>query len=215
VPFGGAGPLVAAQIAEDLGIDTIVVPPNPGVMSAYGLLAADYTKVESVTRRAAVDAEAPELVRRTFAEMRERLHGQFRELGLDGPFMLAFSADMRFIGQAFEVTVALPIEALATLSTATLFDAFAAEHQRVFFHGAASDRKVEIVAFRLAMARPLEKLPTFREVRGAWFEARSLYAIEHLSRSVGRNRRLAVFRRTAMRARARRFSARASARNHS
>jgi N-methylhydantoinase A len=178
VPFGGAGPLVAAQIAEDLGIDTIVVPPNPGVMSAYGLLAADDTKVESVTRRAAVDGDAPELVRRSFAEMRDRLHGQFRELGLDGPFALAFSIDMRFIGQAFEVTVALPIEALATLSTATLLDAFAAEHQRVFFHGAASDRKVEIVAFRLAMARPLEKLPMFRERRGAAMPAQRIRVLE-------------------------------------
>lgn len=135
-------------------------------MSAYGLLAADYTKVDSVTRRAPVDADAPELVRRTFAEMRERLSGQFRELGLDGPFTLTFSADMRFLGQAFEVTVELPVEVLGTLSSAALLDAFGAEHQRVFFHGAAADRKVEIVAFRLAMARPLEHLPPFSEPRG-------------------------------------------------
>jgi len=166
VPFGGAGPLVAAQIAEDLGIDTILVPPNPGVLSAYGLLAADYTKVESATRRFPVDDEAPAKVHRAFHEMRERLAMHFKELGLDGPVQLTLSADMRFVGQAFEVTVDLPVERLDSLTAASLHHAFGEEHQRVFFHGAAADRKVEIVSFRLAMARPLDNLPPFREVRG-------------------------------------------------
>jgi N-methylhydantoinase A len=166
VPFGGAGPLVAAQIAGDLGIDTIVVPPNPGVLSAYGLLAADYTKVESVTRRFPIDEEAPEKVRRAFAQMRERLQAHFKELGLDGPVELVFSADMRFVGQAFEVSVDLPVEHLAALTAPALLHAFGEEHQRVFFHGAAADRKVEVVSFRLVMARPLEQLPPFREKRG-------------------------------------------------
>jgi N-methylhydantoinase A len=178
VPFGGAGPLVAAQIAEDLGIDTIVVPPNAGVLSAYGLLAADYTKVESVTRRFPVDEEAPEKVRRAFAEMRERLLAHFKELGLEGPVELAFSADMRFVGQAFEVTVDLPVERLAALTPAALLHAFGEEHHRVFFHGAAADRKVEVVSFRLAMARPLETLPPFREVRGDAEPAGRLQVLE-------------------------------------
>jgi N-methylhydantoinase A len=42
VAFGGAGPLHAAQVADDLGVHTILVPPNAGVISAFGLLAADY-----------------------------------------------------------------------------------------------------------------------------------------------------------------------------
>ncbi len=50
VPFGGAGPLHAGRIAEDLGMTTIVVPQNAGVLSAFGLLAADYTQYETVTR---------------------------------------------------------------------------------------------------------------------------------------------------------------------
>ena len=64
VPFGGAGPLHAARIAEELGIATIVVPPNAGVISAYGLIASDFAKFDAVTRkmrstmRAAADAGA-------------------------------------------------------------------------------------------------------------------------------------------------------------
>jgi N-methylhydantoinase A len=55
VPFGGAGPLHAARIAEELGISTIVVPPNAGVISAYGLVASDYTKFDAVTRKMKLD----------------------------------------------------------------------------------------------------------------------------------------------------------------
>ena len=58
VPFGGAGPLHAARIAEELGIGTIVVPPNAGVISAYGLVASDYTKFDAVTRKMKLDEAA-------------------------------------------------------------------------------------------------------------------------------------------------------------
>ena len=58
VPFGGAGPLHAARIAEELGISTIVVPPNAGVISAYGLVASDYTKFDAVTRKMKLDDAA-------------------------------------------------------------------------------------------------------------------------------------------------------------
>ena len=58
VPFGGAGPLHAARIAEELGIATIVVPPNAGVISAYGLVASDYTKFDAVTRKMKLDEAA-------------------------------------------------------------------------------------------------------------------------------------------------------------
>src|SRR5437868_15375624 len=55
VPFGGAGPMQAAQIAEELGIDTVVAPPNPGVTSAHGLLASDFIKYDTLTHRTQID----------------------------------------------------------------------------------------------------------------------------------------------------------------
>ena len=51
VPYGGAGPLHAARVAEDLNIDTVVVPPNAGVLSASGLLLSDYVHYRSQTKR--------------------------------------------------------------------------------------------------------------------------------------------------------------------
>src|SRR5579883_2536145 len=159
VPFGGAGPLVAAQIAEDLGIDTIVVPPNPGVMSAYGLLAADYTKVESVTRRAAVDADAPELVRASFAEMRQRLAAQFAEMKLPGELVYTHTLDMRFVGQAFEVGVEIPADRIANLDATYIAELFADAHHRTFMHGATLGRPVEIVTLRVGATLPIGAAP--------------------------------------------------------
>ena len=62
VPFGGAGPLHAGRIAEDLGIETVVVPQNAGVLSAFGLLASDYSQYDTVTRKMPLDAAAPDAV---------------------------------------------------------------------------------------------------------------------------------------------------------
>ena len=51
VAYGGAGPLHAAKVAEELAITTIVVPPAAGIISAYGLIASDFVLFESMTRR--------------------------------------------------------------------------------------------------------------------------------------------------------------------
>ena len=58
VPYGGAGPLHAAKVAEELGITTIVVPPVAGIISAYGLIASDFVLFESMTHRAVADESA-------------------------------------------------------------------------------------------------------------------------------------------------------------
>src|SRR6185369_13735923 len=66
VPYGGAGPLHAAKVAEELGIATIVVPPAAGIISAYGLIASDFVLFESLTRRTVADEGAADLLREVF-----------------------------------------------------------------------------------------------------------------------------------------------------
>lgn len=160
VPFGGAGPLHAARIAEDLGIRTICVPPCAGVISAYGLLASDYTHHDSVTRRLAVAPGVETVVREVFAEMRERARARFAEVGLAGEPKLGFLADMRFVGQAFEVPVELPVEGLDGLDAAEITKRFEAAHERIYRHGAHGRQRAEIVAFRLRANLPLAAIPT-------------------------------------------------------
>ncbi|MBV8393385.1 MAG: hydantoinase/oxoprolinase family protein, partial [Alphaproteobacteria bacterium] len=130
VPFGGAGPLHAARIAEELGIATIVVSPNAGVISAYGLVASDYTKFDAVTRKMKLDETAATEAGKTFAAMRERLAAQFAEMKLPGELSYTHTLDMRFVGQAFEVGVEVPAGRLATLDAAYLAELFADAHHR-------------------------------------------------------------------------------------
>ena len=120
VPFGGAGPLHAARIAEELGISTIVVPPNAGVISAYGLVASDYTKFDAVTRKMKLDEAAAKEAGSIFGEMRARLAAQFADMKLPGDLLYTHTLDMRFVGQAFEVGVEIPADRLGSLDAAYL-----------------------------------------------------------------------------------------------
>ena len=167
VPFGGAGPLLAAEIAEELGISEILVPPNPGVISALGLLSADYMKVYGVTRRMALDGAAPDALRASEAALRGAAEAEFRDLGLDGGLEYALEADMRFVGQAFEIPVAIEEAALPGLTAADLAERFTTEHRRVYLHGGEPGRKAEIVSLRYSVRRRLDALPDVRERDGA------------------------------------------------
>ena len=95
VAFGGAGPLHAAQVADDLGVHTILVPPNAGVISAFGLLAADYIHYESMTRRFRRDDDAPHAIAKVYNDMRERALTKFAEIGLGNNLLLNLVSDMR------------------------------------------------------------------------------------------------------------------------
>lgn len=162
VPFGGAGPLHAAQVAEDLGIRSIVVPPSAGVISAYGLIASDFVQFESLTRRAPLNETAGDLVRATFDEMQGRAATRFAEMGLAGRTAFTLVADMRFVGQAFEIPVEIRPEELSDMTVEELRRRFAAAHERIFFHGGGSRKPVEFVSFRLGAVLPLEALPLLR-----------------------------------------------------
>ena len=163
VPFGGAGPLHAARVAEELDITTILIPPNAGVLSAYGLLASDFLLYETLTRRIPLAEGAEEQVRGVFSELQERATTSFRELGVQGDLAISYSLDMRFIGQAFEITVDVDGDALPKLSADELLDLFNEAHNRVFAFGESGLNRAEIVSFRLGASAPPEVVPALNE----------------------------------------------------
>ena len=163
LPFGGAGPLLAAEVAEELGCREIVVPPNPGVISAFGLLAADFVRVAGVTRRNELSPGSPALLREEFARFRDQAQEEFRALGLHGALDFELTADMRFVGQAFEIPVEIDVARLESLRADDLAEEFARAHRRIYFHGGEPGRKVEIVALRFGVRRRLDTLPRLRE----------------------------------------------------
>jgi N-methylhydantoinase A len=185
VAFGGAGPLHAAQVADDLGIRTILVPPNAGVVSAFGLLASDFVRFENMTRRTVVDENTPKVVNEIFTEMRERVLADFATLGLNGDLKLDFVADMRFVGQAFEVQVDLDVETMETLTAAELRRLFTEAHQRIYFHGIAGDKAIEVVSYRLGVTLPLDQLPHLREAGSEGSEIESVEIYDGRSHQTG------------------------------
>lgn len=163
LPFGGAGPLLAAEIAEELNIPTILVPPNPGVISALGLVAADHVRIRGITRRAPLEGNAPALLRADFQQFQREARDEFTALGLDGDVTFSLSVDMRFVGQAFEVPVEIDPADLAQLTESDLADRFDAAHRRVYMHGGEAGRRIEIVGLRCGIRRPQASIDTYSE----------------------------------------------------
>lgn len=179
VPYGGGGPLHAAQVARDLGITTIVVPPNAGVISAYGLLASDFVQFETMTKRISLDQSAVDAVREVFQEMKARALTKAVSMRLAEPFVLSFIAEMRFIGQAFEVPVELDVQKLEQLTLPELKRLFGDMHQKLFFFGAEDDKPIEIVSFRLGLTAPLDQIPRLTESTERQIEAREIDIFEN------------------------------------
>ncbi len=162
VPYGGAGPLHAARVADALGVSTVVVPPDPGVISAYGLLVADQMLDETRTRRTPLDEQAPDAVREIFAGLHAALSERAAALGLDGTPEFEYSLDMRYVGQAYEIDVAVDPATIDRLDAATIAAGFAAAHKRIYEHGAVKGKAVEIVSYRARLRLPQGEVPPLR-----------------------------------------------------
>jgi N-methylhydantoinase A len=148
--FGGNGPVFAAGMARQLEMRRIVVPPAPGLFSSFGLLFADveHHYVRTWRRRArAVDPPAlDEVFARMEAEARTRLAAE----GFAGEAVrLRRSADCRYEGQSFELTVPVAGGAVTAQTLADLDEAFGREHERTYGHRAGPEEPVEIVSVRV------------------------------------------------------------------
>jgi len=154
VAYGGGGPLHAAELAEDLGMSTVIVPPYAGVISAYGLTVSDNLHFETRTHRIDMDEAAPDAVRAVFAEMAEAADRHFGALGLPPAALRSYTLDMRLRGQAFEIPADLDEPALAALDLADLKARFAAAHEAAYSFAVRGGKPAEIVSFRLAARLP-------------------------------------------------------------
>jgi N-methylhydantoinase A len=168
LPFGGAGPMLGCLLAREMGIEGVMVPLRPGVVSALGGLIADvkndfirtvFLEMSDVTLPALRDAQA-ELIGR--AE-----HWLRREQNYSGQATHAVSADMSYRGQSFEIEV--PLEA-AWIERADVSAILAAFHRRhaVIYEFADEDAAVQILNLRLVIAgvAPMPSFPVLAEAEG-------------------------------------------------
>jgi N-methylhydantoinase A len=154
VAFGGAGPVHAYNLARLLKISRIVVPLGAGVASALGFLVAPPATdmVRSyVTRLERLDFDH---VNALFAEMAKQGRRLLVEAGADpGAIDLKPTADMRNVGQGFEIPVPLPATKLGAADLATMRAAFFAAY-RERFGRVVEDLPIEVLSWRLACMAP-------------------------------------------------------------
>ncbi len=180
VAFGGAGPLHACALADELDVPEVIVPPIPGAFSALGLVGADIRR---------------DYARTVYAPLETLLPGHLAviwdEMEAEGRQMLAAArvpedsrqilrqADLRYGRQAYELTVDAPDGAVTEATLAALADAFHAAHERTYGHKNEAEA-VHIVTLRLSAVGLLGD-PHFAEATGdgesmkgerqAWFPA--------------------------------------------
>jgi N-methylhydantoinase A len=148
--FGGAGPLHATAIASELGMTRVAVPQASGVLSALGMLVSERRRdlVESVL------LARDELNREAIAQVVERLAERGRdELGEPDAEARA-SYDLRYSGQAFELT----IDGDTAPEPGDLRSAFDRAHEERYGY-ADDDAELELVTVRVAVALPGAELP--------------------------------------------------------
>ena len=112
IAFGGAAPLHAARLCEKLGIDQCLVPPGAGVGSAIGFLKAPFGYEALASKIVRLSAFDPAAVNALLADLKATAEG-FVRAGTKGKIKCEITAFMRYVGQGWEIPVALPDRAFA------------------------------------------------------------------------------------------------------
>jgi N-methylhydantoinase A len=146
--FGGAGPAQSSAVMELLGMRACLVPPNPGNLSAFGLLAVDWRTDHIVTRVMHEDAVDLGTVAAIYAKLEKDALDALERNGIDAAHRrLSREADVRYGGQSMEVRVAARAGAIDQSFLAGLIATFHAAHLRNFGYNYSGEQKVELVNF--------------------------------------------------------------------
>ncbi|MBA2464298.1 MAG: hydantoinase/oxoprolinase family protein, partial [Nocardioidaceae bacterium] len=160
VTFGGSGSLLACRLVDILGLRGVVVPLNPGSLSAYGLLTVDvrndYVRT-AVTRESVIDVgELQKIVDELRAEAasalaREGFSAEVRQF--------AVTADLRYFGQAYEVRVDVAPGKMTAGAVRAVAEEFHDEHRRLYGYDFRNDRRQEVewVNLRVTGIGPIRK----------------------------------------------------------
>ena len=153
VAFGGAGPLHAAELGRAMGLKHVLVPNSPGLFSALGLLMADVQHKHSRTVLKPIrELEAGDVTRfnRIFAEMEDKaIENLVFEGHQRGDIVIERSATMQYIGQSFDLVVAVASGKLGLEDLRRLAVDFSNDHQQTYGYNEDASR-VQLVSLRIS-----------------------------------------------------------------
>jgi N-methylhydantoinase A len=157
VAFGGAGPMHAWALAKNLGIPRVIIPSAPGLHSALGLLTTDLRIDKSQTILEPM--ESPDLSRlvSVFQELEQELRERLLEQGASNQtILIQRMADLRYTGQAYEITLPVPKRDITKKWLTQLATSFHDQHQQQYGFS-SHNAPVTIVNLRV---NALEPMPT-------------------------------------------------------
>jgi N-methylhydantoinase A len=153
VSFGGAGPMHAAELAEEVGIDEVIIPPWPGLFSALSMLLSDmkYTYVKGVLGSLREFQE--DEIEHLFDSMTRDAHEKLAKRGITTQSSsILRNIDLRYAGQGFE----LEVEASSPFSKEEVITRFERRHGSVYGYS-ESGEDIEVTALRLTVVIPVQK----------------------------------------------------------
>ncbi|MCA0044913.1 hydantoinase/oxoprolinase family protein [Celeribacter litoreus] len=155
--FGGAGPLHAARLARELDMSKIIVPLTPGTLCALGLLLTDLRADFAVSRLMQLDDAALKAVENGYADLAQQANDWFstENIAADRQVMTR-TADLRYMGQNYELSVPVPAGPITAETFTALKDGFEAAHQQRFGF-IAEGEAIQLVTLRLEAAGVVNK----------------------------------------------------------
>lgn len=156
VAFGGAGPMVACAVADELGLSTVIIPPHPGVTSATGLLSCGLQYETSRTVPVSASTVTADELDRVYANLEARAVEVLSAEGFGkDQVQITRSVLARYEGQTHEVE--MPITPEEFHNPGSLVEAFGHEHERRYTFR-LNDRDVELITHRVTASVDLESM---------------------------------------------------------
>jgi N-methylhydantoinase A len=150
VAFGGNGPVFACAMAQELGMRSILIPPAPGLFSAFGLLYAGVEHHYGRTFRRLLRGIEVERLNEAWQALRAQAEGQLEAEGFTPERMrIQRLASLHYHGQSFDLTLPVAEGPLDDRRLTELEEAFGQEHERTYGHRAGPEEPVELTEIRL------------------------------------------------------------------
>lgn len=181
VAFGGAGPLHAAALAEELGIPEVIIPPIPGGFSALGLVGANIRRDYSRTLYAHLNNVSPKRLQDIWDEMETNARAMLKLTAIDeSDWEFKRSAGLRYASQAYDLNVTVPNGKVKPEMLEAMASDFHVKHKETYGHNNATE-EVSVMTLRLTAVGKLPRLEltqksvkaktSLKGKRNAWFQS--------------------------------------------